>query len=310
MDDIRPWCLSRQLWWGHRLPVWYRGDETYVRIDPPDGPGWERDPDVLDTWFSARCGRSPRSAGRTRRRAGGLLPDRRAAHGARHPLPVGRPHGLHGAEFAGDIPFKDVYIHSTSRRPTGAGCRSRSAPGIDPLALIDGGPRLGVHRRRRLPCLRRRRRALRPARDVLDAGRPLQRGARSRRAASSPTSSSTRRGSCCCGCRRASTVPGEARRPAPVEDTWILSRLRPRGRGARRAREFEFHRADGRCTPSSMASCATGTWRAQAAPVRRGQRRHRRVRALRPVADADARAPADPVRHRGDLVAAAGPRIC
>ena len=68
LENIRPWCISRQLWWGHRLPVWYRGDETYVGMDPPDGPGWERDPDVLDTWFSsAPCGRSRRSAGRTRR---------------------------------------------------------------------------------------------------------------------------------------------------------------------------------------------------------------------------------------------------
>src|SRR4051812_16051307 len=53
LENIRPWCISRQLWWGHRLPVWYRGDETYVGMDPPNGPGWERDPDVLDTWFSS-----------------------------------------------------------------------------------------------------------------------------------------------------------------------------------------------------------------------------------------------------------------
>src|ERR1700760_2361543 len=50
---IRPWCISRQLWWGHRLPVWYRDGETYVGMDPPRGEGWERDADVLDTWFSS-----------------------------------------------------------------------------------------------------------------------------------------------------------------------------------------------------------------------------------------------------------------
>src|SRR5712675_2853090 len=53
MENIQPWCISRQLWWGHQLPVWYRGDETYVGARPPEGDGWERDPDVLDTWFSS-----------------------------------------------------------------------------------------------------------------------------------------------------------------------------------------------------------------------------------------------------------------
>src|SRR6201999_2162583 len=53
MENIRPWCISRQLWWGHQLPVWYRDLETYVGIDPPRGEGWTRDPDVLDTWFSS-----------------------------------------------------------------------------------------------------------------------------------------------------------------------------------------------------------------------------------------------------------------
>ena len=53
LANIRPWCISRQLWWGHQIPVWYRGEETYVGLDPPAGEGWERDPDVLDTWFSS-----------------------------------------------------------------------------------------------------------------------------------------------------------------------------------------------------------------------------------------------------------------
>ena len=53
MHNIRPWCISRQLWWGHQLPVWYRDLETYVGTEPPRGKGWTRDPDVLDTWFSS-----------------------------------------------------------------------------------------------------------------------------------------------------------------------------------------------------------------------------------------------------------------
>jgi valyl-tRNA synthetase len=53
LENIRDWCISRQLWWGHRIPVWYRGDEMIVSLDPPQGEGWTQDEDVLDTWFSS-----------------------------------------------------------------------------------------------------------------------------------------------------------------------------------------------------------------------------------------------------------------
>jgi len=53
MRNIRDWCLSRQLWWGHRIPVWYRGDEVYCGTEAPPDDGWTQDPDVLDTWFSS-----------------------------------------------------------------------------------------------------------------------------------------------------------------------------------------------------------------------------------------------------------------
>jgi valyl-tRNA synthetase len=49
MNNIQDWCISRQLWWGHRVPVWYRGEETFCGLDAPQGDGGTQDPDVLDT---------------------------------------------------------------------------------------------------------------------------------------------------------------------------------------------------------------------------------------------------------------------
>jgi len=53
IDNLRDWCISRQIWYGHRIPVWYKGDEIYCGIEAPLGSGWEQDSDTLDTWFSS-----------------------------------------------------------------------------------------------------------------------------------------------------------------------------------------------------------------------------------------------------------------
>ncbi len=53
IDNLRDWCISRQIWFGHQIPVWYRGEETYCGIEAPEGDDWTQDPDTLDTWFSS-----------------------------------------------------------------------------------------------------------------------------------------------------------------------------------------------------------------------------------------------------------------
>ena len=53
MEITYDWCISRQLWWGHRIPAWYKDDEIYVGMEKPEGEGWVQDNDVLDTWFSS-----------------------------------------------------------------------------------------------------------------------------------------------------------------------------------------------------------------------------------------------------------------
>jgi valyl-tRNA synthetase len=142
MEHIRPWCISRQLWWGHRLPVWYRGPETYVGIKPPRGEGWTQDPDVLDTWFSSALWPFVTLG----------WPDDTPELRAFYPtnvlvtardivfLWVARMIMM-GIEFTGQIPFADVYVHSIIQAPDGRRQSKSLGTGIDPLDLIEGGPR-------------------------------------------------------------------------------------------------------------------------------------------------------------------------
>ncbi|HEV7459127.1 MAG TPA: valine--tRNA ligase [Solirubrobacteraceae bacterium] len=138
MGAIRPWCISRQLWWGHQLPVWYRGEETYVGETPPEGEGWERDPDVLDTWFSSALWPFATLG----------WPDDTPQLRAFYPTDVLSTARdilflwvarmiMMGLEFAGDVPFEDVYVHSVIQAPDGRRMSKSLGTGIDPLDEIE-----------------------------------------------------------------------------------------------------------------------------------------------------------------------------
>ncbi len=142
LSEIRPWCISRQLWWGHQIPVWYRGAETYCGLTPPEGEGWEQDPDVLDTWFSSALWPFATLG----------WPDETPELRAFYPTDVLSTARdilflwvarmvMMGLRFAGDIPFTDVYVHSIIQAPDGRRMSKSLGTGIDPLDLIDGGPR-------------------------------------------------------------------------------------------------------------------------------------------------------------------------
>jgi valyl-tRNA synthetase len=138
MQKIRPWCISRQLWWGHRIPVWYRGDETYVGEEPPEGDGWTQEEDVLDTWFSSALWPFatlgwPEDT-----------PELRAFYPtsfmttAREILFLWIARMIMtGIEFAGDIPFRDVYVHSVVQARDGRRMSKSLGTGIDPIDEIE-----------------------------------------------------------------------------------------------------------------------------------------------------------------------------
>jgi valyl-tRNA synthetase len=146
MENIRPWCISRQLWWGHQIPVWYRippnPPETYVGTEPPRGGGWQRDPDVLDTWFSSGLWPFvtlgwPRDTPELRAfyPTDALITARDIIF-----LWVARMIMM-GIEFTGREPFSDVYITPIIQAPDGRRMSKSLGTGIDPLDLIEGGPR-------------------------------------------------------------------------------------------------------------------------------------------------------------------------
>lgn len=138
IDNLRDWCISRQIWFGHQIPVWYRGDETYCGVEAPEGDGWERDPDTLDTWFSS---------GLWTFSTLGWPNEDAADFKTYHPTSlletgydilffwVARMI-LMSTYHIGDIPFKTVYLHGLVRDNKGKKMSKSLGNIIDPLEMI------------------------------------------------------------------------------------------------------------------------------------------------------------------------------
>jgi valyl-tRNA synthetase len=147
MENIRDWCISRQLWWGHRIPVWYCQDERCARIlasrtdvtrCPGCGGGVRQDEDVLDTWFSSWLGPFsslgwPDGTEDLRR----FYPGDTLATAPEILFFWVARMVMSGCEFMGDIPFKTVYLHGTVRDTQHRKMSKSLGNGIDPLDVVE-----------------------------------------------------------------------------------------------------------------------------------------------------------------------------
>ena len=138
IDKLRDWNISRQIWYGHRIPVWNKAGETYVGVEAPEGDGWQQDPDTLDTWFSS---------GLWTFSTLGWPKDTQDMKDF-HPTDVIETGAdilffwvarmiLMSGYLLGDIPFRKIYLHGMVLDGKGQKMSKTKNNGIDPLDMTE-----------------------------------------------------------------------------------------------------------------------------------------------------------------------------
>lgn len=138
LENIQDWCISRQLWWGHRIPVWYKGDEIKVQTHAPEGERWQQDDDILDTWFSSALWPFVTQGWPDKTdRLAAFYPGQAIMNG-RDILPFWDMRMLmFGLELTGEVPFKTIYTHGLINDEHGQKMSKSKGNVVDPVAVME-----------------------------------------------------------------------------------------------------------------------------------------------------------------------------